>query len=278
MSNMQNNPNWKQGKSEERKEVFRMLDISTKEILESPMRFKNYLKLQGQFDRYSVTNVLLINKQKPSATKLKDFDGWAKEDRHIIKGMYAIKILQPEKYTMQDGSEGTSYQVKKIFDVSQVTGVEKSSFPTGRDRMVTTLVRALPYQVKEVESLDFDNNGAYYQEDEQCLYVVSGARNNQYFLQFLTMEIGYAEIKNQFIHMDDPMANFMAKCVACEVYGRYGQNIDPFEFDDIPDDWKKLQPKDLRKRLNDVREASNRIIARTNEILYHRSKERDQVR
>lgn len=278
MSNMQNNPNWKQGKSEERKEVFRMLDISTKEILESPMRFKNYLKLQGQFDRYSVTNVLLINKQKPSATKLKDFDGWAKEDRHIIKGMHAIKILQPEKYTMQDGSEGTSYQVKKIFDVSQVTGVEKSSFPTGRDRMVTTLVRALPYQVKEVESLDFDNNGAYYQEDEQCLYVVSGARNNQYFLQFLTMEIGYAEIKNQFIHMDDPMANFMAKCVACEVCGRYGQNIDPFEFDDIPDDWKKLQPKDLRKRLNDVREASNRIIARTNEILYHRSKERDQVR
>ena len=278
MSNMQNNPNWKQGKSEERKEVFRMLDISTKEILESPMRFKNYLKLQGQFDRYSVTNVLLINKQKPSATKLKDFDGWAKEDRHIIKGMHAIKILQPEKYTMQDGSEGTSYQVKKIFDVSQVTGVEKSSFPTGRDRMVTTLVRALPYQVKEVESLDFDNNGAYYQEDEQCLYVVSGARNNQYFLQFLTMEIGYAEIKNQFIHMDDPMANFMAKCVACEVCGRYGQNIDPFEFDDIPDDWKKLQPKDLRKRLNDVREASNRIIARTNEILYHRSKELDQVR
>ena len=278
MSNMQNNPNWKQEKSEERKEVFRMLDISTKEILESPMRFKNYLKLQGQFDRYSVTNVLLINKQKPSATKLKDFDGWAKEDRHIIKGMHAIKILQPEKYTMQDGSEGTSYQVKKIFDVSQVTGVEKSSFPTGRDRMVTTLVRALPYQVKEVESLDFDNNGAYYQEDEQCLYVVSGARNNQYFLQFLTMEIGYAEIKNQFIHMDDPMANFMAKCVACEVCGRYGQNIDPFEFDDIPDDWKKLQPKDLRKRLNDVREASNRIIARTNEILYHRSKERDQVR
>ncbi|MBO4888575.1 MAG: hypothetical protein J5589_09730 [Firmicutes bacterium] len=278
MSNMPNNPNWKAEKSEERKEVFRMLDISTKEILESPMRFKNYLKLQGQFDRYSVTNVLLINKQKPAATKLKDFDGWAKEDRHIIKGMHAIKILQPEKYTMQDGREGTSYQVKKIFDVSQVTGVEKSAFPTGRDRMVTTLVRALPYQVKEVESLDFDNNGAYYQEDEQCLYVVSGARNNQYFLQFLTMEIGYAEIKNQFIHMDDPMANFMAKCVACEVCGRYGQNVDPFEFDDIPDDWKKLEPKDLRKRLNDVREASNRIIARTNEILYHRSKERDQVR
>lgn len=278
MSNMSNNPNWKAEKSEERKEVFRMLDISTKEILESPMRFKNYLKLQGQFDRYSVTNVLLINKQKPAATKLKDFDGWAKEDRHIIKGMHAIKILQPEKYTMQDGREGTSYQVKKIFDVSQVTGVEKSAFPTGRDRMVTTLVRALPYQVKEVESLDFDNNGAYYQEDEQCLYVVSGARNNQYFLQFLTMEIGYAEIKNQFIHMDDPMANFMAKCVACEVCGRYGQNVDPFEFDDIPDDWKKLEPKDLRKRLNDVREASNRIIARTNEVLYHRSKERDQVR
>ena len=74
------------------------------------------------------------------------------------------------------------------------------------------------------------------------------------------------------------MANFMAKCVACEVCGRYGQNVDPFEFDDIPDDWKKLEPKDLRKRLNDVREASNRIIARTNEVLYHRSKERDQVR
>ena len=276
--NMNNNQNWRAEKEEERKAVFQMIDTAAKDIVQSPARFKNYLKLQGLFDRYSVTNVLLINKQKPSATKLRDYEGWAKEERHILKGQHGISIIHPERFTRQDGTEGVSYQVKKIFDVTQVSGVEKGAFPNGRDRIVNVLLKALPYKMKEVPSLDFQNNGAYYKTDEECLYVVSGARNDEYFLQFLSLEIGYAEIRGQFPFMYDETANFLAKCVACEVCSRYGQNINLFEFDDIPENWKQMEPKEIRKQLDTIRSASNRIIARTNEILYHRSKETEQDR
>lgn len=278
MSNMAQNINWKEEKEKEKKVVFKMIDDSAKDIVISPAKLKNYLKLQGQFDRYSVSNVLLINKQKPSASKLRDFEGWAKEDRHILKGQKGISIIHPEKYTRQDGTEGVSYQIKKIFDVTQVSGIEKGSFPPGRDRIVNVLLQALPYKMQEVPKLDFQNNGAYYQSDEECLYVVSGAKNEQYFLPFLSLEIGYAEIRGQFPFMDDTTANFLGKCVACEVCSRYGQNIDLFEFDDIPESWKVMQPKDIRKQLDTIRAAANRIIVRTNEILYHRSKETEQAR
>lgn len=44
-------------------------------------------------DRYSATNALLIYKQCPEATQLKDFDGWREENVRIKKGAKSISIL-----------------------------------------------------------------------------------------------------------------------------------------------------------------------------------------
>ena len=60
--------------------------------------------------------------QYPQATQLKDFDDWGKDNVKITKGAKSISILEPVEYTRADGSPGISYNVKKVFDVTQTNG------------------------------------------------------------------------------------------------------------------------------------------------------------
>ena len=87
------------------------------------------------------------------------------------------------------------------------------------------------------------------------------------------MEIGFAEVQKRAAGMPETMANFQAKCIACEVCSRYGQDTQCFEFDDIPAEWRKMESKELRDVLDIIRSDANRIIARGNEVLYHKEKE-----
>ena len=40
----------------------------------------------------------------------------------IQKGAKSISILEPVEYAKKDGTTGISYNVKKVFDVSQTNG------------------------------------------------------------------------------------------------------------------------------------------------------------
>lgn len=61
-----------------------------------------------------MTNALLILAQMPEATQLKDFDGWKDAGASIKRQQKGISILEPgEEYTREDGTIGTSYNVKR---------------------------------------------------------------------------------------------------------------------------------------------------------------------
>ena len=71
--------------------------------------------------------MLLILAQKPDATQLKDFDGWKDAGASIKRQQKGISILEPgEEYEREDGSIGTSYNVKRVFDISQTTARAKA--------------------------------------------------------------------------------------------------------------------------------------------------------
>jgi hypothetical protein len=82
---------------------------------------------------YSLRNQMLIQQQRPNATKVNNMNGWNFRKRHIVKGSESIKILAPvfDKivYTNADGkiTEKTSdfvtgYNVNSVFDISQTDG------------------------------------------------------------------------------------------------------------------------------------------------------------
>ena len=90
-------------------------------IAEDPEKFSAYLRIQARFDRYTVTNAILLLHQFPDAQKLKTFEGWKREGASVKRGEKSISILEPYSYTKADGSMGKGFRIKKLFDICSET-------------------------------------------------------------------------------------------------------------------------------------------------------------
>ena len=117
---------WRERKQQERQEVYDLMDKTADEIKTDINKYKQYLDVQGRFDKYSVGNALVISATYPNATQIKEFDDWKESGAFIKKGANGIKILEPgDSYTRSDGSSAISYNVKKMFDISQTSSTQK---------------------------------------------------------------------------------------------------------------------------------------------------------
>jgi len=82
---------------------------------------------------YSLRNQMLIQKQRPDATRVNNMNGWNYRKRHISRGSQSIKILAPVfDKTITTDAQGnivektsnfvTGYDVNSVFDISQTEG------------------------------------------------------------------------------------------------------------------------------------------------------------
>ena len=62
---------WAAAKQAQRKEAYELIDNTCSEMMASGDSFRQYLNVQGRFDRYSVANAILVSAQMPEATQLK---------------------------------------------------------------------------------------------------------------------------------------------------------------------------------------------------------------
>ena len=85
---------WIKHREETRTQAFDMLEQATVELGTAGM-LQQYLDVQSRFDRYSVSNALLIAHQKPDATRIADARTWQKTGAYIKKGEKAFSILEP---------------------------------------------------------------------------------------------------------------------------------------------------------------------------------------
>ena len=63
---------WAAQKQAQRKEAYELIDNTCAEMMISGDSFRQYLDVQGRFDRYSVANAILVSAQMPEETQLKD--------------------------------------------------------------------------------------------------------------------------------------------------------------------------------------------------------------
>ena len=129
-------------KRAEKDKVYQMIDETALAIVSDPEKFRAFLDTQSRMDRYSAANALLIYNQLPEATQLKDFDDWGKDNVKIVKGAKSISILEPVEYTKDDGTPAISYNVKKVFDVTQTNGRKAPAVSANRDpkALITTML------------------------------------------------------------------------------------------------------------------------------------------
>lgn len=153
---------WKAKKQAEKDAVYQMIDDTATAIVQDGEKFRGFLDTQARLDRYSAANALLIYNQYPKATQLKDFGDWAEEKVSINKGAKSISILEPVEYTKADGTPGVSYNVKKVFDVSQTKGRQTPAPTVNRDpqALVAVMIDTSPVIVEVAPELPHPQMGA----------------------------------------------------------------------------------------------------------------------
>ena len=220
-------------KRAEKDGVYQLADEAAKEIVSSPEKFKAFLDTQSRLDRYSAVNALLIYKQYPQAVQLKDFDDWSKDNIKITKGAKSISILEPVEYAKRDGTTGISYNVKKVFDVAQTNGKRPPAPTANRDpkALITIMLDSSPVNVEATNELPYPNMAAFYNNEEQTLYVKRDVGDSVAVAQCVAQELGHAQLSINSDSYSRSDMGFQAVCIGymlCKKYGIDTQNLTVF--------------------------------------------------
>ena len=265
-------------KKAEKERVYQMVDDTAMQIVSDPEKFRAFLDTQSRMDRYSAANALLIFNQLPEATQLKDFDDWGKDNVKIVKGAKSISILEPVEYARQDGTTGVSYNVKKMFDVSQTNGRQTPAVSVNRDpkALITTMLDACPVEVEATNELPYPNMAAFYNNEKQTLYVKRNVGDSVAVAQCVAQELGHAQLSINSDTYSRRDMGFQAVCIGYMLCKKYGVDTQNFAIDRIPESLKEKEPKKIRAELSKTRNAMSEINSRISEELYRKKQERSK--
>lgn len=271
---------WAEKKQLEKESVYQLIDSTAEEISENPDKLKAFLDVQARMDKYSSANALLIYSQLPEATRLKDFAGWGEDNVRVKKGAKSISILEPVEYTKSDGSQGISYNVKKMFDVSQTNGKKQPAPTLNRDTddIIAVMVDTSPVNVELIDEMPQPGMGAFYKNEDQTLYIQRGFDDSVKLVQNIAQELAFAQLSIQSDSYSRRDMGFKAVCVGYMVCKKLGVEAKSFAVNRIPADWKDMDAKAVRSELSQMRSALGEIATRVSDELYRQKQERTKDR
>lgn len=162
----------------ERDEIYFLADATAEKVAADGGKFKEYLDVQANFRHYSATNALLILAFNKDASRLGDKDFWRDQGVYIKRQEFGrpIKIIESNgEYTRDDGSIGVSYNIKRVYDISQTTA--RTRAPQAASHDARALLNALIYKrPAPVQSVDELPNGmeAVYDCEQNAVFVRRG--------------------------------------------------------------------------------------------------------
>lgn len=254
---------WAAKKQEERKELYALADSTAAEISGDGEKYQKYLDVQSRFSRYTPTNALLILAQMPEATQLKDFNVWKEAGASVQRKPKSVKILEPGKeYDREDGTRGTSFEVKRVYDASQTRGRVRSAPAVKLDDRVLlkALIHRTPVPIQTVDSLP-NNMGALYDHNQQVIFVCRGMGAEDIF-RSVSKELAHAEIAGMSENYNRNDAAFKAYSASYLLCKRYGVDVSDYNFSRLPTSFRESNPQQVRETLTEIRDTANQISTR----------------
>lgn len=262
---------WKQQKQDQREMVYAMIDDTAQTVARDGAAFRKYLDVQSRFDRYSVANALLILAQKPDATRIADFDTWKEQGAYIRKKETGFYILEPgDEYQRDDGTVGISYNLKKMFDISQTGNSRKRetlTYPDDRTR-IKALMDHAPVPIRISDALPEGTN-ALYRPEAREIQIRRGMDAGSIF-RALSQELAHAEMDKGDGSYRRSDHTFHAYCVSYMLCRQYGVDTSGYRFDRAPQMLEGMDPQEVRAELSVIREAAGEISGRMNRMLFQR--------
>lgn len=269
---------WLEMKKKEKDVVYAMIDETAVQVVSDPEKFKTFLDTQSRMNRYSAVNALLIYKQRPDATQLKSFSDWGEQNVKIMGGESHIKILDPVEYTKKDGTSGISFNVKKVFDVSQTNGKRLPTPSVNRDprQIVTIMLDTAPIDIESMDEMPLPTMGAFYNSEKKTLYVKRDIGDSVALCQCVAQELGHVQLAINSEAYSRRDSGFQAVCIGYMLCKKFGVDTRNFDIEHIPDELKKAEPKEIRAELSKIRTAMSEIYSRVSDEIYRQKQERSK--
>ena len=248
---------WAAQKQAQRKEAYELIDNTCSEMMISGDSFRQYLDVQGRFDRYSVNNAILVSAQMPEATQLKEKAAWKQSRVYVNKDAQKVVILEPSKeYTRGDGSKAVGYNAKEVYDISETSAKDRQEAQEKKSmrELVSALIDASPVPFVPVADLEMP---AYYDSEQQSIFIRTGLNEEQLFVS-MAKEVSAAIF--DFKHNESREASeFKSYCVAYMVSSRYGVDTRGFNFSRLPKELTETNTQAFKGELGSMRDVLGEI-------------------
>ena len=248
---------WAAQKQAQRQEAYELIDNTCSEMMADGESFRQYLDVQGRFDRYSVANAVLVSAQMPEATQLKDYNAWKQSRVYVNKDAQKIVILEPSKeYTRDDGTKAVGYNAKVVYDISETSAKDRQQAqePKTMRELVSAMIDASPIPFVPVADLEIP---AYYDSKQQTIFIKTGLTEEQLFVS-MAKEVSAAVF--DFKHNESRDASdFKSFCVAYMVSTRYGVDTRGFSFDRLPREFSEMDTQAFKGELGTMRDVLGEI-------------------
>ena len=252
-----NKEEWAAAKQAQRQEAYEMIDNTCAEMMKSGDSFRQYLDVQGRFDRYSVNNAILVSEQMPEATQLKERAAWKQSRVYVNKDAQKVVILEPGKeYTREDGSKAVGYNAKEVFDVSETSAKDRQQPQEAKTmrELVSAMIDASPVGFQPIEELEVP---AFYDSSQQTIFIRTGLSEEQLFVS-MAKEVSAAIF--DFKHNESRDASdFKSFCVAYMVSSRYGVDTRGFNFGRLPKEYEGMDTQAFKGELGSMRDVLGEI-------------------
>ena len=248
---------WAAAKQAQRKEAYELIDNTCSEMVASGDSFRQYLDVQGRFDRYSVNNAILVSAQMPEATQLKEKAAWKQSRVYVNKDAKKVVILEPSKeYTRDDGSKAVGYNAKEVYDISETSAKDRQEAQEKKSmrELVSALIDASPVPFVPVADLEMP---AYYDSEQQSIFIRTGLNEEQLFVS-MAKEVSAAVF--DFKHNESREASeFKSYCVAYMISSRYGVDTRGFNFSRLPKELTETDTQAFKGELGSMRDVLGEI-------------------
>ena len=252
-----NKEEWAAQKQEQRKEAYELIDNTCSEMMENGDSFRQYLDVQGHFDRYSVNNAILVSAQMPEATQLKDYGSWKQSRVYEDKDAQKVTIHEPGKeYQRDDGSKAVGYNAKVVYDVSQTSAKDRQQPQEQKNmrELVSAMIDASPVSFVPVDDLELP---AFYDSSQQTIFIKTGLSEEQLFVS-MAKEVSAAVFDCKHKESRDD-SDFKSFCVAYMVSSRYGVDTKGFNFDKLPKEFEGMETQAFKGELGSMRDVLGEI-------------------
>ena len=252
-----NKEEWAAQKQEQRKAAYELIDNTCSEMMANGDSFRQYLDVQGHFDRYSVNNAILVSAQMPEATQLKDYGSWKQSRAYVDKDAQKVTILEPGKeYEREDGSKAVGYNAKVVYDISQTSAKDRQQPQEAKTmrELVSAMIDASPVSFVPVDDLELP---AFYDSSQQTIFIKTGLSEEQLFVS-MAKEVSAAVFDCKHKESRDD-SDFKSFCVAYMVSSRYGVDTKGFRFDKLPKEFEGMETQAFKGELGSMRDVLGEI-------------------